>query len=168
MNKIYDHIRDKFYRFLLLFETSTKKEDDYNYSRDFLGEADYWKDLAEIFKPVTELTNNDFYKIYSIKETLYSETVLDKIRYTIKNKFWGIFAFTRMDGIRMSNSDYFNNPSIRVYLIINHNNDKLIAVVKSKVRHFEVLDWYPKIKSNLNSFKEKKLVYCKEKKFISL
>ena len=85
MKKIVNLFIDKFLRVLLLFDFSFKKDDGYNYQRDFLGKEDYWKDLSEIFKPVTEIVNNDFDKIYSIKDTLYNEPVLSKIKYCIEN-----------------------------------------------------------------------------------
>jgi hypothetical protein len=168
MKKIVNLFIDKFLRVLLLFDFSFKKDDGYNYQRDFLGKEDYWKDLSEIFKPVTEIVNNDFDKIYSIKDTLYNEPVLSKIKYCIENKFWGIFAFTLSDGYQMSNEEYFNQPSIRVYLIENSSKENTIVVVKSKVKHFEVLLCYPKMNVWVRNFKDRKLVYSKDKNFLSL
>lgn len=168
MKTIFNFFVDKLLRLFLFFEFSSKKDEGYIYQRDFLGKENYSKDLAEIFKPVTEAVNNDFEKIYSVKESLYNEAVFQKIKYCIDNKLWGLFAFTLSDGYQIDNEDYFNQPSLRVYLIVKANKEKNIVVVKSKVKHFEILALYPKIKVAINSFKDKNLVYSREGDFTSI
>jgi hypothetical protein len=167
MKKVFDFILDKILRLLSLFERPPK-DDGYIYERDFLGIADYGKGVAEIFKPVTEKVNNDFERIYNIKTSLYHESVLTKVKYYVENRFWGLFSLALYDGFELSNDDYFEQDSIMVYLVVNTKKEKDIIVVKSQVKHFEVIAFYKKVNASIRNFKERKLVYSKEKGFTSL
>lgn len=167
MKKGFDFILDKILQFLILFERPPK-DDGYIYERDFLGIADYGKGIAEIFRPVIEKVNNDFEEIYNIKTSLYHESVITKIKYYVENRFWGLFSLLLYDGFRLSNDDYFEQDSIMVYLVINTKKEKNIIVVRSRIKHFEVVAYYKKVNSSIGNFKERKLVYSKEKGFVSL
>jgi hypothetical protein len=167
MKKTLDFILDKILRLLSLFERPPK-DDGYVYERDFLGIADYGKEKAEIFKPVIEKVDSEYEKIYNIKTSLYHDRVLSKAKYCIENRFWGLFSFVLYDGYRLDNEGFFNQPSLIVYLIVNSRKEKHIVIVKSKVKHFEVLAFYREVNASIRSFKERKLVYSKEKGFTSL
>jgi hypothetical protein len=168
MKKAFDFLLDKVLRLIFLFERPKKIEDGYIYERDFLGITDYGKEEAEIFKPVTEKTNNDFDKIYNIKTSLYHISVINKLKYYIENGFWGLFSLVLYDDYSLDNDDFFKQPSIIVYLIIDSKNVRHIAIVESKVKHFELLAFYKEVDVSERSFKERKLVYSKQKGFISL
>lgn len=167
MKKALDFILDKIIRLLSLFELPPK-DDGYIYERDFLGIADYGNGVAEIFKPVAEKVNDDFEKIYNIKTSLYHGSVLTKVKYYIENRFWGLFSLALYDGLELSNDDYFKQDSLMVYLIVNTKKEKNIIIVRSQVKHFEVIAFYNKINASIRIFKERKLVYSKEKGFTSL
>lgn len=168
MKKAFDFLLDKVLRLFFLFERPKKGEDDYIYERDFLGIADYGKEEAEIFKPVTEKVNNDFDEIYNIKTSLYHDSVITKLKYHIENGFWGLFSLVLYDGYKLEYNNFFKQPSIIVYLIIDSKNVRHIAIVKSKVKYFELLAFYKQVDVSVRSFKERKLVYSKQKGFISL
>lgn len=168
MKKAFDFFMDKVLRLLFLFERPKKSNDNYIYERDFLGIADYGKEESEIFKPVTEKVDNDFDKIYNVKTSLYHSSVITKLKYYIENGFWGLFSLTLYDGYGLDNEDFFKKTSIIVYLVIDSKNEKHIAIVASKVKHFELLAFYKKVDTSIRNFKERKLVYSKQKGFVSL
>ena len=167
MKKFFDFIIDKVLRLLSLFARSPK-DDGYIYERDFLGIADYGKGEAEIFKPVTEKINNDFEEIYNVKTSLYNDSVIAKMKYYIENSFWGLLSLVLYDGYRLGNDDFFNQPSLIVYLIVNSKSEKHIVIVKSEVKSFEVLAFYKRVNVSIKKFKDRKLIYSKEKGFTSL
>lgn len=168
MKKVFDFLLDKVLRLFFLFERPKKRDDDYIYERDFLGVADYGKEEAEIFKPVTEKVDNDFEKIYNVKTSLYHDSVVAKLKYYIENGFWGLLSLVLYDGYKLGNDDFFNQPSLIVYLIVSSKSEKHIVIVKSEVKHFEVLAFYKGVDASIRNFKERKLVYSKEKGFTSL
>ena len=168
MKKVFDFLLDKGLRLLLLFERPKKGDDGYIYERDFLGVADYGKEKAQIFRPVTEKVDNDFDKIYNIKTSQYHDSVTTKLKYYIENGFWGLFSLVLYDGYKLGNEDFFNQPSLIVYLIVNSKDKKHIVIVKSTVKRFEMLALYKEVNVSIKSFKDHKLVYSKEKGFISL
>jgi hypothetical protein len=170
MKKGFNFILDILLWVILLLEFPFKKSgnNSYIYQRDFLGKDDYAKDLKEIFEPVTAIASDDLEKIYSIKETLYSEVALSKLKYCIENKFWGIFAFTSSDGDWIEDNCYFSQPSIRVYLLLDSTSRKKIVIVKSTVKHFELLYSYPDLNSWMICFKDRKIVFSKSEGFVSI
>lgn len=158
-------------RFLVLFDVlnfSTNKNDDYNYERDFLGVADYGKEKEKIFKPVTDRVENGVKEIYNIKMSVYDERVLRRMSYSIENRFWGLFSFILSDGYTMSDGDFFGEPSLIAYLILDNSKRKHIAVVKATVKHFELLSFYTDVKASLWNFRDKELVYTEKTGFTSL
>lgn len=156
-------------RLFFLFDLSRKKDDGYIYERDFLGIADYGKVKAEIFKPVTDKIGVGYSEIYNVKTSLYHDRVLAKTKYNIENRFWGLFSFVLFDGYNLDSDDFFTQPSLVVYLIIDDRKEKHIVIVKSMVKtHFEILAFYRNIKVSIRNFNDRKLIYTKEKGFTSL
>lgn len=163
---------DKLTRPLLLFDsvfkTMKNPKEDYNYQRDFLGLTNVGENEKEIFKPVTDIIGNDFVTIYNIKTSVYHQKVIQKVNYYIENRLWGLFSLALYDGFELSNDEFFKLCSIRVYLIISSRNEKKIVVVKSDVKHFEVLQLYKNLKVDIKMFQDRKKVYSIETGFISL
>lgn len=168
IKKVLLYILDKILRFFFLFDPPPKKDDGYIYERDFLGVSDYGKEKAEIFKSVTDKIGVAYNKIYNVKTSLYHTRVLAKAKYDIENRFWGLFSFVLFDGYKLDNEDFFNQPSLIVYLIIDDTKQKHLVIVKSKVKHFEILAFYRNVKTSTRNFNERKLIYTKERGFTSL
>jgi len=170
MKKTLNYILDKLFWIVLFFEALFKKnkQQTYLYQRDFLGKESYQRDLEEIFQPVTEIVKNNFQRIFLIKSTLYSEALLIKLKCCIENNFWGIFAFASLHISEANDENYFAQPSIRIYLIVDSEDEKTITIVKSTVKHFQMLAYYQNVNSPLSVFKDKKLVYSRNKDFISV
>ena len=133
-----------------------------------MGKEDYRKEYAEIFKPVTDKAGIDFVEIYRVKWSLYHTKVLSRTKYCIENRFWGLFSFVGYDGYELDHFDFFSQPSIVVYIIVDTRKEKHIAVVKAKVKQLEVLAYYRNVKASKRNFSERKLIYSKEKGFSSL
>lgn len=167
---VMNYFLDKLFWIILIFEIPFRKTDsDYNYQRDFLGKSENDESLNSMLKSVFSIAMGDVNRIYNIKSTTFSETIYQKLKYCIVNKFWGIFAFTSSEGGSLNDTINFADPSLMVYLIVKEKDKEKIAVVtKVTVKHLEVLFIFQNVNSRLFNFQDRKLVYAKEMGFKSL
>jgi hypothetical protein len=172
--KFFYFLLDKLLFCFLLFQKSNELKQyriNYEYSKYFLGEDDFGKSYETILQPlITEVGGIDKIDcIYSIKSILFCDTAVKKIDQFIVWKLYALLEYYDISDRSLSDVQLFNSKRLELYLVKRYH-DKYFCFYIAELysQKLNILEAYNFVKVKPWIFKQRQLIFNKEKGFVSI